>query len=235
VVAVCGGIKGKGVSLDERRAAARAKPTDEDGTIIDTLRVTQEPLSIAVSDDEVEVGDEVTATFNRCQDENDFGLFDPDPAPVAEREPLDEAATDFPDLQVLLDGELVSTIAGDERYPTGTVDVPMELTEVGDHEIIGVCTFQTVAVDLEVLAKLLSGVREGGLISERMSVGAAAVDYPIVEGPFTIDEATTKAAALVSVVAPAVGSSGAQPVPDQPVPVQPVPAQPVLAQPSYTG
>ena len=45
----------------------------------------------------------------------------------------------------------METIAGDERYPTGTVDVNMVLDELGEHEIEGVCTFQTFDLDLEWL------------------------------------------------------------------------------------
>ena len=88
-------------------AAAAAEPVDEDGVIIDTLVVTQPPLSIALSDDSVEPGDEVIATFNRCQDENDFDQFG-ELGGVAAADPTpEELANDFPDLEVFLDDELV--------------------------------------------------------------------------------------------------------------------------------
>ena len=100
----------------------------------------------------------MTATFNRCQDENDFGILEELGSPVAVD--TDDPTLDFPDLEVYLDGELVETIAGDERYPTGTVDVKMALNELGEHEIEGVCTFQTFDLDLEwLLDEMGEGLR----------------------------------------------------------------------------
>ena len=218
LVAVCGGVP---EVMEELRVAAVEDPVDEDGIIVDTVRVTQPPLSVVVDDDEVNPGDEVTATFSRCQDENDFGLLDVlaeevDPTAVD----TDDPELDFPDLDVYLDGELVETIAGDERYPAGTLDVPLALTELGAHEITGVCTYQTFDVDLEWIFEEMAGDELPLEVLPQGTVGAAAIDYPIVEGPLTLDEATTEASVTVVVVAAAVGATG---------------AAPVAAAPDYTG
>jgi hypothetical protein len=209
LLAVCGGIGD--IQDAEVRAAAVDDPVDEDGVIVDLVNVTQAPLSVSVDKAEVEPGDDVVATFNRCQDENDLGIFELEGLPAAVD--TDDPAMDFPDLDVYVDDELVETIAGDERYPTGTVDVPLTLAELGSHEIKGICTYQTFDIDLEVLLDELG---------EPVSLSPTAIDYPLVDGPFTLDEATTQASATVVVVAAAVDSTGTG-------------AQPVEAQPSYTG
>ena len=217
VVAVCGGIAGP---MDAQALAAAAEPVDEDGTIVDLLQVGQAPLTISLSDDAVEEGDEVVATFNRCQDENDFNLFT-GLAPTAEPTP-EELAADHPDLEVFLDGELVDTIEGTERYPTGTVDVPLTLDEVGEHEISGICTYQTFDLDVEAIIEEIGG---GELPIEVLDgASAAAIDYPFdpAQGLFVWDEATTQAAGTVVVSAADVGGAGSAP-------------DPVPATPTYTG
>jgi hypothetical protein len=210
-------------SEGELEAVAAAEPVDEDGVIVDSFRVTQDPLSIALSDDQVEEGDEVVATFNRCQAENDFSLFELEEGPIepeagAAADPTpEELATDFPDLAVFLDGELIDTIEGTERHPTGTVDVPVTLDEVGEHEIKGVCTYQTFDLDLETIVEFFNAGGEGpeGGVE---GAGAAAIDYPFSPEPgfFTWDEATTEAADTVTVVSGDVGGTGAEPVPAAP-------------------
>jgi len=218
--AVCGGVPDF-PDPEQLRAMAVEDPVDEDGVIVDDLRVTQPPLAISVDDDEVHPGDQVTATFNRCQDENDFGFFEElevDPVAVD----TDDPALDFPDLEVYLDGELVETIAGEERYPTGTVDVSMELTELGEHEIEGVCTYQTFDIDLEWLLEELDEEIPG--LMPLQGVGTAAIDYPIVEGPITVDEATMVVAARVTVVEVAVAPTDTTTAPT-----------PVAAAPTYAG
>jgi len=213
-----------------KRVTTAAEPVDEDGVIIDSLTVTQDPLSIALSDDSVEEGDEVVATFNQCKDENDFDLFEELPDP-------EELATDFPDLEVFLDGEHVTTIAGSERYPTGTVDVPVTLDEVGEHEITGVCTYQTFAFDFEKFVELINGGEIGSLSAD---AGAAAIDpseYPVHLGDdptteedetvATWDDATTEAAATVTVTAAEVEDTSA--------PAPAAPAEPAPVQPTFTG
>ena len=208
--AVCGGVPDE--VLEEGLGAADVEdPVDEDGIIVDSLRVSQAPLTVSVDDDEVNPGDEVTATFNRCQDENDFGILEGLGSPVAVD--TDDPTLDFPDLEVYLDGELVETIAGDERYPTGTVDVKMALNELGEHEIEGVCTFQTFDLDLEwLLDEMGEGLPQ---VVPQGTVGTAAIDYPLVEGPITLDETTTIAVTSVSVVAVAVAptDTGTAPTP----------------------
>jgi hypothetical protein len=214
-------------------AAAAAEPVDEDGVILDTLSVTQAPLTIALSDDSVEEGDEVIATFNRCQDENDFDQFEELGLGTAADPTPEDLATDFPDLEVFLDDELVATIAGTERYPTGTVDVPLTLDEVGEHEVRGVCTYQTFDIDFEKLIALIEEGEGGG----GFDAGAAAVDpsqYPFsigddpeteqVDEDFaTWDDAITEAAAPVTVTAAEVEDTEA------PAPVA------VPVQPTFTG
>jgi hypothetical protein len=201
--------------------ADHLEPIDGDGAIFDDVRVTQPPLGLTLSDDEVEVGDEVVATFTRCQAENDLGFLegqaegeDPDPEVV-------ELATDHPDLDVFVDGELVDTVEGDERYPSGTVDVVLPFDEVGEHEVLGVCTHQTFDLDLELLVELMEGGGDGGEEIILDGVSTAAVEYPIEEGPLVIDEATLEAAGTVTVLAEAVAPT-AQP-------------NPVVAQPTYAG
>jgi hypothetical protein len=218
VLAVCNGIP----DVDQLQAVAVDDPVDEDGVIVDTLRVTQPPLSVGVDEDEVHPGDEVVATFSRCQDENDLGFFD-------ELEPVavdtDDPALDFPDLDVYVDGELVETIAGEERYPTEAVQVPITLDELGDHEISGICTYQTFDIDLEWIFEQMP---EEGPFPQALlpgSLGTAAIDYPLVEGPFTLDEATTEAAVTVAVVAEAVA----------PADVPAAAPSPAVAAPTYAG
>ena len=217
--AVCGGVPDE--VIEEGLGAADVEdPVDEDGTIVDSLRVSQAPLTVTVDDDEVNPGDEVTATFNRCQDENDFGFLEELGSPVAVD--TDDPTLDFPDLEVYLDGELVETIAGDERYPTGTVDVKMALNELGEHEIEGVCTFQTFDLDLEwLLDEMGEGIPQ---VVPQGTVGIAAIDYPLVEGPITLDETTTTVVTSVSVVAVAVAPTDTGTAPT-----------PVAADPAYTG
>jgi hypothetical protein len=231
VFAICGFTDEAPIDVVEEAVAA-AEPVDEDGVILDTLVVTQEPLSIGLSDDSVEEGDAVIATFNRCQDENDFDQFDElDTVSAADPTP-EELATDFPDLEVFLDGEHVTTVEGTERYPTGTVDVPVTLDEVGEHEISGVCTYQTFDFDFEQFLELIDGGEIGGLSS---GASAAAIDpsqYPFsigddpetepVETIATWDDATTEAADTVTVTAAAVeGTDAPAPPAAEPAPVQP--------------
>jgi hypothetical protein len=228
VVAVCDYTDGP---IEEvlQDAAAAAEPVDDDGVIVDELIVTQEPLSIALSDTSVEEGDEVIATFNTCKDENDFDFGALDTVSAAAIPTPEELANDFPDLVVTLDGQPVATIAGTERYPTSTVDVPVTLTEVGDHEIKGVCTFQTFRFGLEDLVELFN--ESGEELPLLQGVSAAAEDdiaYPFPEegseealfGQW--DEATTEAAGTVTVLA----------VDDAAVPA---PAEPAQVQPSFAG
>jgi hypothetical protein len=220
VAASCGGEVG-GPGVPELQAAA---PVDDDGTILDLLTVAQAPLTVAVDKSEVAPGTTVTATFNRCQAENDFGLLEEIGGGEGGELPpeLEGLDVDFPDLVVTVDGTVVETIEGTERYPVGTVDVPIELDAVGSHEIKGVCTYQTLRWDEAFLADLFAG---GGVAAA--AAAPAAVDYPVSpEGaPFTFDEATVQAATTVRVVAPAapgpgVGAGG---------------AVPVVAQPAFTG
>jgi hypothetical protein len=210
LLAICGGLPEE-LEPEQLRAMAVEDPVDEDGVIVDSLRVTQPALSVSVDDDEVAPGDTVTATFNRCQDENDFGFFDELPAPGAVD--TDDPALDFPDLDVFVDGELVETIAGEERYPTGTVDVAVQLDDEGDHEIAGVCQYQTFALDVELLVDELNDEQPELPRLEQGTLGAAAIDYPLVEGPFTLDSATLSAVVVVTVAEPAVDGTGAAPVP----------------------
>lgn len=199
------------------RGADHLEPIDGDGIIVDLLRVGQGPLTLSLSDDEVEVGDEVVATFSLCQAENDLGILaelggeEPDPELV-------ELATDYPDLAVFVDGVLVDTVETDERYPTGTVDVVLPGMAEGQHEVLGVCTYQTFDLDLEWIFENLVG--DGG--EEVLELGAAAIDYPVVEEPFTFDQATVQAQGTVNVVAAATAPTTARP-------------NPVVAQPTYTG
>ena len=213
VFAVCDWLEGPQETLQA------ADVVDEDGVIIDELRVAQTPLAIALSDHKVEEGDEVVATFNRCQDENDFDQFaEPEGVGLAADPTPEELANDFPDLQVFLDGTLVETIEGTERYPTGTVEVPLTLEEVGDHEIKGVCTYQTFDLDFESIIELIG---EGPELPPLEGVSTAAVDYPFDPegGLFVWDEATTEAADTVTVTEAAVADTGAEPA--EPAPVQP--------------
>ena len=224
VVAICGfsDVPPGGVLED---AAAAAEPVDEDGVIIDTLVVGQQPLTIALSDESVVPGDEVIATFNRCKDENDFDQFEEIDAGSAADPTPEELATDFPDLDVFLDDELVTTIAGTERYPTGTVDVPLTLDEVGEHEVRGVCTYQTFDFDFEAFIEMIEGGGETPLLG---GANAAAITYPFpAEGDEEAEivqwnEATTEAAATVTVAT----------VDDT---VVPAPAEPAPVQPTFTG
>ncbi len=199
VIAQCGGVDGGLEPL------AAQFPVDEDGAIVDTLRVTQDPLTIALSKTTAKIGDEVTATFNRCQAENDFGFGEEGGVPAHEDGDVtpEELGTDYPDLVVYLDDEPVATIEGDERYPTGTVDVPVELTSAGTHEIKGICTYQTFDADWEsIIEEFNEGIPE--FPDELGGVGTAHLDYPIVMFDyFTFDEATTEAAATVTVGAAA--------------------------------
>ena len=214
VIAVCGGVESlEGTSL---QAAADADGIDSDGVLIDVLRVSQTPLTIALDDNTVKPGDTVTATFNRCQAENDFGEFSEGGVSSAAEPDFEELATDYPDLAVFLDGVLVDTIEGTERYPTGTVDVPVKIDAIGTHEIKGICTYQTFRFDLDYIAEMLADDDDDVIIPPLEGVGAAAIDYPVVVDPITLDEATTTAAAPVVVAAgPAVS--------------------PVVAAPQYTG
>jgi hypothetical protein len=190
--------------------AAVAEVVDETGVVVDDLIVTQQPLSIGLSDTSVEQGDEVIATFNRCKDENDFDLGELDVASAAETPTPAELAVDFPDLEVFLDDgtEPIAIVEGTERYPTGTVDVPITLTEVGDHEIKGVCAYQTFRFDLATLVEFFNEV--GGELPPLEGVSAAAggdIAYPFPEdgsegaqyGQW--DEAITDAAGTVTVLA----------------------------------
>jgi hypothetical protein len=217
------------VPIDEvlQDAGAAAEPVDDDGVIVDELIVTQQPLSIALSDTQVEKGDGVVATFNRCKDENDyaFGELNVGSAAIPTDE---ELATDFPDLVVTLDGQPVATIAGTERYRTGTVDVPVTLTEVGEHQIKGVCTYQTFRFGLEELVELFNDSGEPLPLLQGVSAAAEDDIYPYPEegseeaifGQW--DEATTEAAGTVTVLA----------VDDAAVPA---PAEPAQVQPSFAG
>lgn len=199
------------------RSADHLEPIDSDGIIVDMLRVAQPPLTLSLSDDEVEVGDEVVATFSLCQAENDFGFLEEILGEGGD-ELAEELAADYPTLAVFVDGVLVDTIETTERYPTGTVDVVLAGLAEGAHEVLGVCTYQTFDFDLETIIE-----EEGGPILvpiEPLSVGATAVDYPIEEFPFTFDEDTVEAQGTVNVVAAAIA---------------PTTAQPVVAQPTYAG
>ena len=198
-----------------------------DDVIVDLLDVAQGPLTVSLDKTEVEAGKQVVATFDRCQDHNDFDLPSimagegMGPTEAGSEEPTpEEISTDHPDLDVFVDDVLVTTIAGTERYPTGTVDVPLTLTEVGEHEITGVCRFQTFEMLLEDLSV------EVGL----SSVQPQALEYPFPadgEGPvpFQWNEDVLTAAATVDVVAASVGAGA----------VNPPAAAPVVVAPRYTG
>ena len=245
VVAVCNASTDVEIpEIDELRFGAAALRDDldpealsaflgalitSDDVIVDLLDVAQAPLTVSLDKTEVEAGKQVVATFNRCQDHNDFDLPSimaaegAGAAEAAEAEPTpEEISSDHPDLDVFVDDVLVTTIAGTERYPTGTVDVPLTLTEVGEHEITGVCRFQTFELMLEDLPPLRVGLD---------SVQPQALEYPFPpeseEGPlpFQWNEDVLTAAATVDVVAASVGAGTANPPA----------AAPVVAAPRYTG
>lgn len=194
-----------------------------ENTIVDILDVTQGPLTISLDKSEIEAGKQVVATFNRCQDHNDFDLpsiMATEMMPAAEGEEPDPAELDgdYPDLDVYVDDELVTTIAGTERYPTGTVDVPLTLSEVGEHEITGVCRYQTFELLEEYFEIVVPRIQGAGLQPQ-------AVEYPYPpaedEAPVLWDEGEPlTATALVNVVAADVGAGT---------------AVPVVAAPRYTG
>jgi hypothetical protein len=203
-----------------------------ENTIFDILDVTQDPLTIAVDKDEIEAGEQVVATFNRCQAHNDFDLPSIMAAEMALAEAGDEPdpeelASDYPDLDVFVDGVLVTTIEGTERYPTGTVDVPLTLTEVGEHEISGVCRYQT----FELLEEYFEMVPQ----TYGAELQAQAVEYPYPpadeEAPVVWNEAATNpASAVVDVVAADTGAGTVTPPA-----ANPPAAAPVVAAPRYTG
>lgn len=230
VVAQCGA----GGQAPQAAAAQELPTVDEDGVIFDLVSVSQAPLSVSLDKSEVAPGSVVTATFNRCQDENDFDVAEAQGEAVAAEPDLEALAADYPDLVVYLDGVPVQTILGEERNPTGTVSVPVTLATAGTHEIKGVCTYQTFRWDRELLAEELGGGPVITAAAAESEVVPAAIEYPVTsEGmPFTFDEATTQAVATVSVVAPqapagpAVAADTATPAPA---------AAPAVVQPRYTG
>jgi len=203
-----------------------------DGTYFDTVLVGQD-FGVTVDKPQVELQSGsavVNATFTPCKAENDFVL---DEMPGIEAEPetpieLVELRNDFPDLDVFVDGVKVTTIAGTERYPSAPIVVPITLTTVGDHVVEGICTYQTVRWNTE----LLQAIAEG---SGPDLAAAAAVEYPYPEdpstSPFIWDEDTLEAEAPVRVLAASVGAGTATP-PATPA-AQPAPA--VQAAPRYTG
>ncbi len=199
-----------------------------ENTIFDLLDVTQGPLTVSLDKDEVEAGKQVVATFNRCQDHNDLDLpsimaLEMAPAAEGDEPDLEALASDYPDLDVFVDGVLVTTIEGTERYPTGTVDVPLTLSEVGEREITGVCRYQTFELLEEYFEVIGSQIQGAGLQPQ-------AVEYPYPpaedEAPVVWDEGEPlTATALVNVVAAEVGADTATPPA----------AAPVVVAPRYTG
>lgn len=202
------------------------------------VTVGQDPFVVGVDKVQVTEGDPVVASFTWCQAENDFDLpslllAQSSPGEVDDEEvaqeiaemvaDLEEVASDFPSIDVYVDGELVQTIEADERYPTGVAELALTLTGVGDHEIEGRCRYQSFELDREGLAEMFG------------DLSPQAVEYPYTPEvgdeagtvlPFTWDEVEVASAAAARVEVLAAAGAGT---------VTPPAAQPVVAAPSYTG